>query len=172
MDTDRNLLFAALAHRRGLLTADQLAQALNVWARRRHVPLAELLVEQGWLSPADRTNLERQLAESGAVTPAGQATVAGEEVQRVLAALRDSLAGSVSTEEPLDEAQGPTGSAVPTTPRGSASLMEVQVAGRNRLMEVIGRGGMGAVLRGRDPDLDRDIAVKVLLEEHKGQAEL
>jgi serine/threonine-protein kinase len=40
-------------------------------------------------------------------------------------------------------------------------------AGRYRLFGEIGRGGMGAVLRGHDPDLRRDLAVKVLLEEHR-----
>src|SRR5262249_31257289 len=39
-------------------------------------------------------------------------------------------------------------------------------AGRNLLLGEIGRGGMGAVLRGRDPDLGRELAVKVLLEQH------
>jgi serine/threonine-protein kinase len=39
-------------------------------------------------------------------------------------------------------------------------------AGRYQLLGQIGRGGMGAVLKGRDPDLGRDLAVKVLLEEH------
>src|SRR6516165_9013412 len=36
----------------------------------------------------------------------------------------------------------------------------------------IARGGMGAVLRGRDPDLGRDLAVKVLLESHEDKPEM
>ena len=36
----------------------------------------------------------------------------------------------------------------------------------------IARGGMGAVLRGRDVDLGRDLAVKVLLESHMEKPEL
>jgi serine/threonine-protein kinase len=43
---------------------------------------------------------------------------------------------------------------------------------RYHLHEEIGRGGMGSVLKGRDVDLGRDIAVKVLLECHAGRTEL
>ena len=39
--------------------------------------------------------------------------------------------------------------------------------GRYQLLGEIGHGGMGAVFKGRDPDLGRDLAVKVLLEEHR-----
>jgi tetratricopeptide (TPR) repeat protein len=45
-------------------------------------------------------------------------------------------------------------------------------AGRYELRGEIGRGGMGAVLAGRDPELDRPLAVKVLLPECAGDAGL
>ena len=44
--------------------------------------------------------------------------------------------------------------------------------GRYQLFGEIARGGMGAVLKGRDPDLGRDLAVKVLLESHEDKPEL
>jgi serine/threonine-protein kinase len=44
--------------------------------------------------------------------------------------------------------------------------------GRYRLGAEIGRGGMGSVLRGHDPDLKRDLAIKVLLESQRDQPEV
>ena len=41
-----------------------------------------------------------------------------------------------------------------------------------QLLGEIARGGMGAVLKGRDPDLGRDLAVKVLLEQHRDNPKL
>jgi hypothetical protein len=43
---------------------------------------------------------------------------------------------------------------------------------RYQLQGEIARGGMGAVLRGRDVDLGRDLAVKVLLEKHVHRPEV
>ena len=43
---------------------------------------------------------------------------------------------------------------------------------RVQLLGEIARGGMGAVLKGRDPDLGRDLAVKVLLDAHRDRPEL
>jgi serine/threonine-protein kinase len=45
-------------------------------------------------------------------------------------------------------------------------------AGRLQLLGEIARGGMGAVLKGRDNDIGRDLAVKVLLDSHRDHPEL
>jgi len=44
--------------------------------------------------------------------------------------------------------------------------------GRYQLQGEIARGGMGAILKGRDVDLGRDLALKVLLESHQGNPEV
>jgi tetratricopeptide (TPR) repeat protein len=57
----------------------------------------------------------------------------------------------------------PTSDEVPVWP---------DAAGRYQLFGEIARGGMGAVLKGRDPDLGRELAVKVLLEKHQDDPEM
>ena len=58
-------------------------------------------------------------------------------------------------------------------PRSTEMPHEVGSAlGRYQLQGEIARGGMGAILRGRDIDLGRDLAIKVLLDSHQDNPEV
>ena len=58
------------------------------------------------------------------------------------------------------------------TPSSSEIPAPIHRGDRYQLLGEIARGGMGAVLKGRDPDLGRDLAIKVLLEKHRDHPEL
>src|SRR5262249_54924673 len=85
MDTDRNLLFGVLALQADLLDNDRFAEACSAWAVRKGTPLADLLVERGWLTPDARALihvlLECLLKRHGDAR-ASLAAVAGPEVRR------------------------------------------------------------------------------------------
>jgi serine/threonine-protein kinase len=94
--------------------------------------------------------------DSGPPLPAG-----GSVVQALSAASR------VQLRDP--EGEPPT----PVTQVGSDNVPRgLDPAGRLQVLGEIARGGMGAVLKGRDTGLGRDLAVKVLLETHQGKTEL
>ena len=57
-------------------------------------------------------------------------------------------------------------------PKSDAMPSVERVGDRYQLSGEIARGGMGAVLRGRDVDLGRDLAVKVLLEKYADRPEV
>jgi serine/threonine-protein kinase len=70
----------------------------------------------------------------------------------------------------LKEAEGESAHVV--KPKSDAMPTPEQTGDRYQLQGEIARGGMGAVLRGRDVDLGRDLAVKVLLEKYTERPEV
>jgi tetratricopeptide (TPR) repeat protein len=86
----------------------------------------------------------------------------------VLKVLTGSMGGvpHVHLREPGGEIDTPV-----NFPKSSAMPLS-DPTGRLQLLGEIARGGMGAILKGRDVDLGRDIAVKVLLETRQGKTEL
>src|SRR5579884_1441920 len=70
----------------------------------------------------------------------------------------------------LQEAEGESAHIV--QPNSDAMPPSEQTGDRYQLQGEIARGGMGAILRGRDMDLGRDLAIKVLLEKHVHRPEV
>jgi signal transduction histidine kinase/tRNA A-37 threonylcarbamoyl transferase component Bud32 len=110
--------------------------------------------------PLDAALAAAYAPDSGPPLPAGGS---------VVLALRASLPDvpCVHLREPHEEIVTPV-----NLPKSSEMPAPAASTGRLQLVGEIARGGMGAILKGRDVDLGRDIAVKVLLETHQGKTEL
>ncbi|RMG15264.1 MAG: serine/threonine protein kinase [Planctomycetota bacterium] len=155
---DSDLRLGQLAVRMGLIEPQQLAPLLQE-ARAGHAEesagkatsLAQVLLRRRLLTVSDYVFIARQAKleqESG---------LGEQELERVAHALEDYRSGSLdasSFEEILSTSGEPL--------RRPQDV--VQRFGRYELLEEIGRGGMGIVYKARDPERDRLVALKVMIE--------
>ena len=61
VESDRNLLFGVLALQQEFIDAQQFAEACAAWSVRKDSPLAQILLERGWMNAEDREEVERFL---------------------------------------------------------------------------------------------------------------
>ena len=110
------------------------------------------------------------LLKAGLDGPHDVTVTLGPAFSGTLASLAESL-GEIPRVLLRDTDQGtdpgsvvrPGSAEMPVDPDGSTRL---------QLLGEIARGGMGAVLKGRDPAIGRDLAVKVLLDSHRDRPDL
>ncbi|HKB03647.1 MAG TPA: serine/threonine-protein kinase, partial [Gemmataceae bacterium] len=155
--TDRNLLFAVLALQADLIDRARFVEACTLWTARKHVPLADLVVERGWLTAADRDHVEwllgRRLQRHGGDAHASLAAAADGAVRHDLSALAD-----VEVHRSLAELALAAGSAetIGHTPEPGR---------RYSLTRLHATGGIGRVWLAYDSDLGREVALKELRPE-------
>ena len=116
-------------------------------------------------------NLAERLAEAsvprhGDVARIQRSRLPGAELLTTLGLGPEPAAASMLRELP-DEPRAAGQAAI-----GRDARRRRRSLGRYQLQGEIARGGMGAILKGRDVDLGRDLAIKVLLESHQGNPEI
>jgi serine/threonine-protein kinase len=152
--TDRNLLFGVFALQADLIDPVRFAEACSSWASRKEVPLADLLVERGWITPEDRVDLNHLI---------------DRRLRKHNGDVHASLAGLVTTDalQALSQVADPEiHRSLDALPQRAGHVLLSTVAhrpegrGRYTVTHLHARGGLGQVWVAEDSDLGRPVALK------------
>jgi PAS domain S-box-containing protein len=156
MDSRRNLMLAELALQVGLIDWGQFTEISRVLALRPQASAADLLIERGWLLPADRVHLDylldRKLHKQHSATL--QAPAEGGAADPPAARPDQEVSRTVMLPPPA-----------PGAAQEVATLGDAVASKRYLLRAMHGLGGIGRVWRAWDSHMEREVAVKELLPE-------